>query len=60
MKTAVTPETQVMQLLVKEPQRLPAIARSWEKDVERILHHSPQEGTNPANTLTLNFWPPKL
>lgn len=49
----------VMQFQVKEPQGLPpppeAGRKAWSDSPP-----GPQEGPAPADTLILNFWPPKL
>ena len=37
-----------------------AAMRNWERGMDVILSQSPQEGTNPADTLTLDFQPLEL
>ena len=50
-------EIRVMHLQVKECQKLPG---NSQKLGERHGTDSLSEGTNPANTLTLDFYPPEL
>ena len=47
-------ETRVMCLKAKECQEL-LIQETEKKGLEQILPMSPQEGTNPADTLILDF-----
>lgn len=48
-----------MLLLAKDAKGCQSIAGSWERVREQI-HPEPLEGTNPANTLILDFLPPAL
>ena len=47
-------------LEVKEFQGLPETTRNWEKSKEGNISQSPLEGTNFANILILDVWPPWL
>ena len=52
-------EIRVMHLWARENQRWPASTGSWKRQ-GRILPQRLQREQGPADTVILDFWPPKL
>lgn len=53
-------EVQEMLLQTKECQRLPEIHQKLQERHGTVSPMQLSEGTNPADTLVLGFWPPEL